>query len=119
MQGSRKRDIRNEQTMRFRSLSSHLELPVLTCTHTTFDPPDVLFQKVLRFLERENGVYIISEHDYSFFCKVMTPKETDLSITMGCIQKGFQLIGLVLQKIKGSSSTFAEFEEKLTEFLGF
>jgi serine/threonine protein kinase len=119
MQVNLKRNIRNEQTMRFRSLSRDLQLPVLNCTHTTFDSPELLFQKLLRFIERENGVYIISEHDYSLFCKVMEPKETDLSITMGCIQKGFQLIGLVLQKIKGSSSTFAEFEEKLTEFLGF
>jgi hypothetical protein len=117
--GLQKRNIRVHQTMRLRTLIGSSELPIMKCDHTTLDPFEVVFKKLLRFLEREDGVSLISEHDFALYCEVTKPKATYLSITLGRLCRGFQLIGFSLQKIGGDMATFTAFENKLTEYLGF
>jgi hypothetical protein len=120
LQGVRKRNIRVRQTMRFRALSGNCELPLMPeCDHTTLDPVDDVRRRLFHFLEREENVSLISEHNFALYCEVSEPKLTYLSITLGRLRRGFQLIGFSLQKIKGDNATFTAFENKLTEYIGF
>jgi serine/threonine protein kinase len=114
-----KGSFRNNQTMRFRMLSGDVELPIMDCDHTTLDPFDVLFKKLLHFLEREEGIALIAEHDFCLYCKVTTPQEIDVSITFGRVWAGFQLIGFSVWGIKGDPKAFKAFESKLSEYIGF
>jgi hypothetical protein len=114
-----KRSLRRNQTMRFKTLSGTVELPIMDCDHTTLDPFDVLVKKLLHFLEREEGISLIAEHDFCLYCKVTGPSEIDVSITLGRVWAGFQLIGFSVRLIKGDQAAFEAFETKLSEYIGF
>jgi serine/threonine protein kinase len=115
----RQRDIRKEQAMRFRTTLNEMELPTLNCEHTTLDPPELLFEKLISFIAKDEGASIISERDFSLFCRISQPSEVDFSVTIGCVHEGFQLIGLAVTKIRGDERSFKELEQRLTDFLGF
>jgi hypothetical protein len=89
------RDIRREQAMRFRTSLEGAVLPTLNCEHTTLDEPEVLFDKLIAFLAKEEGA-IISERDFSLFCRIPSPSEVDFAVSIGRVHEGFQLIGLTV-----------------------
>jgi len=114
------RDIRRGQTMRFRTLlKDEVELPILNCQHTTLDLPEVLWDKLFSFLSKDDSIDIISEYDFSLYCKINGPREVYFSLTVGCVHRGFGLIGFSLLRIKGDQAVFEQFESNLSEHLGF
>lgn len=113
------RNIRKDQMMRFLSLFKDVELPILNCQHTTLDDPKVLWEKLFAFMSKEDNIDIVSEYDFSLYCKIKGQREVYFSLTMGCVHRGFGLIGFTIQKIKGDQYALDDFEARLCEFLGF
>lgn len=116
------RDIRRGQTMRFMSLlKTDPDLPILNCQHTTLDEPEVLRSKLFQFMQKEEDVDIdiITEYDFSLYCKLNGTHEVYFSLTVGCVHRGFGLIGFTLERIRGDRATFDDFEQRLSTFLGF
>lgn len=114
------RDIRKGQTMRFWTIyKDDQELPILNCEHTTLDEPKVLWAKLFQFMSKDEELDIISEYDFSLYCKLNGPSEVYFALTVGCVHRGFGLIGFSIQKLRGDQATLDDFESRLTEFLGF
>ncbi|OHT15224.1 hypothetical protein TRFO_14245 [Tritrichomonas foetus] len=112
--------IRKLQTMRLRSIESdELPLPQMNCQHTTLDKPDVVWKKLLSFLEREENISIITEQDFGMYLLIPEPHELYVALNLGCVHPGFGLIGFSLYKISGDENEFREFENKLVEYFGF
>ncbi|KAH0790481.1 CAMK family protein kinase [Histomonas meleagridis] len=113
-------NIRNLQTMRFRSITNEEKtLPQFNCKHTTLDSPKVLWEKLFKFLEREKNISILSEQNFCLYLLVKDQNELYVSLNIGCVHPGFGLIGFSLYKIKGNDNEFKEFENKVTEYFGF
>ncbi|OHS96525.1 CAMK family protein kinase [Tritrichomonas foetus] len=112
--------IRKLQTMRLRSMDSEeLPLPQMNCQHTTLDKPDVVWKKLLSFLEREKDISIITEQDFGMYLLISEPHELYVALNLGCVHTGFGLIGYSLYNIRGDENEFHEFENKLVEYFGF
>ena len=112
--------IRKLQTMRLRSIDpEELPLPQMNCQHTTLDKPDVVWKKLLAFLEREDNISIITEQDFGMYLLISEPHELYVALNLGCVHQGFGLIGFSLYKIRGDENEFREFENKLVEYFGF
>ena len=114
------RDIRKGMTMRFWTIfKDETELPILNCTHTTLDEPHVLWSKLFQFMSKDDELDIISEYDFSLYCKLNGPREVYFALTIGCVHRGFGMIGFSIQKLRGDQGHLDDWEAKLSEFLGF
>ena len=117
---NRLRDIRKGQTMRFRKLGpGELELPILNCQHTTLDSVEILWEKIFSYMKKDESIDIITETDYGLYCKINGQKPIYFSLNVGCVHRGFGLIGFSLQNIRGDPLLFEQFETKLSEHMGF
>lgn len=104
-----KLNIRRLQTMRLRSIGREdPPLPRLNCQHTTLDPVDDLWKRLIIFLEKEQNISIITEQDFGLYLLISEPHELYVSLNIGCVHPGFGLIGFSLYKIRGDENEFRE-----------
>lgn len=110
--------IRKLQTLRLRSIGKEEMLPRMNCQNTTLDKPEVIWPKLLTFLENETNASIITEQDFGMYLLIPKPHELYFSMNLVCVEPGIGLIGFCFYKIRGDENEFQSFKNKIIDYLG-
>lgn len=111
--------IRKLQTMRLKMVGKEAEVPRMNCQYKTFDRPDIIWKKLLDFLEKEENISIITEQDFGMYLLITEPRELYFTLNLGCFEPGIGIYGVSLYKIRGEESDFRDFERKFNAHFDF
>lgn len=111
--------IRKLQTMRLKMVGKETEVPRMNCQYKTLDNPEVVWKKLLDFLEKEENISIITEQDFGMYLLITEPRELHFTLNLGCFEPGIGIYGISLYKIRGEESDFRDFERKFNAHFDF